>query len=250
MSDVAILAVLILAAAVLYSSVGHAGASGYLAAMALVGVAPIVMKPTALALNILVATIATVRFYRAGYFYWSALWPFVIGSVPLAFVGGAITLPGYVYKPAVGLILLYAAIRLVWSTVKGPDQPADRGIDVPTLPAVASGGVIGLLSGLTGTGGGIFLGPLLLFTGWAGTRPTSGASAAFILANSVAGLAGNVASIRNLPDALPLWAVVAGVGALIGTQLGTRHLQNNGIRRALAAVLIVAGLKLIFNVNL
>src|SRR5918992_2560699 len=116
MSEVALLAILIFAAAILYSSVGHAGASGYLAAMALVGVAPAVMKPTALALNILVATIATVRFYRAGYIYWSAFWPFVIGSVPLAFVGGAITLPGYIYKPAVGLVLLYAALRLVWST--------------------------------------------------------------------------------------------------------------------------------------
>ena len=245
METVVLLTVLIFAAAVLYSSVGHAGASGYLAAMALVGVAPDVMKPTALALNILVASIATVRFYRAGYFYWAAFWPFVIGSVPLAFVGGAITLPGYLYKPAVGLVLLYAALRLVWSTVKGPDQSALlKGIDIPTLPAVASGGVIGLLSGLTGTGGGIFLSPLMLFTGWAGTRPTSGASAAFILANSVAGLAGNVASVQNLPDALPLWALAAGAGALIGTQLGTRHLANKGIRRALAAVLIVAGLKL------
>jgi uncharacterized membrane protein YfcA len=245
METVVLLTVLIFAAAVLYSSVGHAGASGYLAAMALVGVAPDVMKPTALALNILVASIATVHFYRAGYFYWAAFWPFVIGSVPLAFVGGAITLPGYLYKPAVGLVLLYAALRLVWSTVKGPDQSALlKGIDIPTLPAVASGGVIGLLSGLTGTGGGIFLSPLMLFTGWAGTRPTSGASAAFILANSVAGLTGNVASAQNLPDALPVWALAAGAGALIGTQLGTRHLANKGIRRALAAVLIVAGLKL------
>jgi uncharacterized membrane protein YfcA len=242
--SVALLTVLIFAAAVLYSSVGHAGASGYLAAMALVGVATHVMKPTALALNILVATIATVRFYRAGYFYWGAFWPFVIGSVPLAFIGGAIILPGYLYKPAVGLILLYAAYGLIWSTVRGPDQPADNGINIPTVPAIASGGVIGLLSGLTGTGGGIFLSPLLLFTGWAGTRPTSGASAAFILANSVAGLAGNVASVQNLPDAIPVWAVAAAAGALIGTQLGTRKFNNKSIRRALAAVLIIAGLKL------
>jgi uncharacterized membrane protein YfcA len=139
MFEVALLTILILAAAILYSSVGHAGASGYLAAMALVGLAPEVMKPTALALNILVASIATVRFYRAGYFYWSALWPFVIGSVPLAFIGGAITLPGYIYKPAVGVVLLYSAFRLVWSTVQGPDEAADKGINVPTVPAIASG---------------------------------------------------------------------------------------------------------------
>jgi uncharacterized membrane protein YfcA len=246
MSEVVLLAVLIFAAAILYSSVGHAGASGYLAAMALVGVAPEVMKPTALALNILVATIATVRFYRAGYFYWSAFWPFVIGSIPLAFVGGAIALPGYLYKPAVGLVLLYAAVRLVQSTMKGANPGVVTDVNIPLVPAVLSGGLIGLLSGLTGTGGGIFLSPLLLFTGWAATKPTSGASAAFILANSVAGLAGNVASVQNLPDALPVWAAVAAAGALMGTQLGTRRLQGNGIRRALAAVLIIAGLKLIF----
>src|SRR5919112_3910511 len=130
METVVLLTVLIFAAAILYSSVGHAGASGYLAAMALVGIAPEVMKPTALALNILVATIATVRFYRAGYFYWAAFWPFVIGSVPLAFVGGAITLPGYLYKPAVGLVLLYAALRLVRSTIKEPQEAADKGIRI------------------------------------------------------------------------------------------------------------------------
>src|SRR5918997_7023408 len=115
MEYVALLAILIFAAAILYSSVGHAGASGYLAAMALVGVAPDVMKPTALTLNILVATIATVRYYRAGYFYWSALWPFATGSIPLSFVSGAIILPGYLYKPAVGIVLLYAAYELVLS---------------------------------------------------------------------------------------------------------------------------------------
>jgi uncharacterized protein len=242
--SVALLTVLILAAAILYSSVGHAGASGYLAAMALVGVAPEVMKPTALALNILVATIATLRYYRAGYFYWSALWPFAIGSIPLSFVGGAIILPGHLYKPAVGIVLLYAGYRLVRSTMGGPQESAEKASNIPTAPAVASGGVIGLLAGLTGTGGGIFLSPLLLFTGWAGTRPTSGTAAAFILVNSAAGLAGNFASVQDLPDALPVWGVAAAVGALIGTQLGTRHLHSSGIRRALAAVLVIAGLKL------
>jgi uncharacterized protein len=207
-------------------------------------VAPDVMKPTALALNILVATIATARYSRAGYFSWAGLWPFAIGSIPLAFVGGVITLPGYLYKPAVGLVLFYAAYRLFRSTVGGTQEAPDKGISVPTLPAVAWGGGIGLLSGLTGTGGGIFLSPLLLFTGWAGTRPTSGTSAAFILVNSVAGLTGSYSSVQNLPDALPVWAVAAGVGGLIGSELGSRKLQSNGIRRALAAVLVIAGLKL------
>jgi len=245
MNEVVLLTAFIFMAAILYSSVGHGGASGYLAAMALLGVAPDVMKPTALALNILVASTATVQYYRAGYFYWSAFWPFVLGSIPLAFIGGAITLPGYLYKPAVGLVLLYAAYRLLKSTVNSLEEPADKGVNIPTTPAVASGGGIGLLAGLTGTGGGIFLSPLLLFTGWAGTRPTSGAAAAFILANSVAGLAGNFASVQNLPSAIPYWMAAAVAGAFVGTQLGTRRLANKGILRALAAVLVIAGLKLI-----
>jgi uncharacterized protein len=109
---------------------------------------------------------------------------------------------------------------------------------------VVWGGGIGLLSGLTGTGGGIFLSPLLLFTGWAGTRPTSGTSAAFILVNSIAGLAGSYSSVQYLPDALPVWAVAAAVGGLIGPEIGSRRLQSHGIRRALAVVLVIAGLKL------
>jgi uncharacterized membrane protein YfcA len=137
--QVILLALLIFAAAILYSSVGHAGASGYLAAMALVGVAPDVMKPTALALNIVVAMVATTMYYRAGYFSWAALWPFAIGSIPLSFVGGAITLPGYIYKPAVGLVLFYAAYRRSgprWggqrrlSTKASTSQPCQRWLGV------------------------------------------------------------------------------------------------------------------------
>lgn len=246
MADVYLLALLILLGATLYSSVGHGGASGYLAAMAIVGVAPETMKPAALALNILVATIATYRYSRAGYFNFRAFWPFVIGSVPLAFVGGALTLPAATYKYLVGAILLYSAVQLVHSTLGRRESRPEKDVTIPLLPAVFSGGVIGLLSGLTGTGGGIFLSPLLIFTGWAGTKPTSGASAAFILANSIAGLSGNLTSVQYLPQEIPLWTVAAVAGALIGTELGTRRLNNDNVRRALAAVLVVAGLKLIF----
>src|SRR4028119_1691469 len=241
---VILLAVLIFAAAILYSSVGHAGASGYLAAMALVGVAPDVMKPTALALNILVATIAAVRLYRAGYCCWSALWPFAIGSIPLSFIGGAIILPGYLYKPAVGIVLLYAAYRLFRSTMKEPQEPADKSINIPTAPAIASGSVIGLLSGLTGTGGGIFLSPLLLFTGWADTKMASGVAAVFILVNSIAGLLGNLASVSSLPSDLPLFVGAALLGAVIGTTLGIK-LATPIILKTLGAVLVIAGLKMI-----
>jgi uncharacterized protein len=242
-SDVISLAILFFGAAALYSSVGHAGASGYLAAMALFDLAPAMMKPTALVLNILVATIATVRFSRAGYFSWATLWPFAIGSIPFAIVGGATNLSGGIYKPIVGLILLFGAVRLAWPTQLEPRQYVKN---VPVLPALASGAGIGLLSGLTGTGGGIFLSPLLMCMGWAEMRETAGVSAAFILVNSLAGLAGNLASMWSLPTALPIWATAAVTGGIVGTELGSRKLSSHTLRYLLAAVLVVAGLKLIF----
>jgi len=241
-SDAALLALLIFVAAALYSSVGHAGASGYLAAMALFGLAPAVMRPTALVLNILVASIASARFWRARCFSWSTLWPFTVGSIPLAFLGGALHLPGGVYRPVLGVLLLFTAVRLAWPSQK-ENVPPPKG--VPMLPAMASGGGIGLLSGLTGTGGGIFLSPLLLFTGWAETRETAGVSAAFILLNSVAGLAGNLASVGSLPPALALWVAAAALGGLLGSGLGSQKLPPKALRHLLAVVLVVAGVKLV-----
>lgn len=233
------------AAAVLYASVGHAGASGYLALMGLVGVAPATMRPTALALNVLVASIVTLRFHLAGQVAWRAVLPFVAGSIPLAFIGGGLTLPVDLYKPLAGAVLLVAAARLAMTAARAAakEEPAPR---VPVLPAVGAGGVIGLLSGLVGTGGGIFLTPLLLFAGWSGARAAAGISSAFILANSVSGLLGNVASIGSLPAGLPVWLIAVAAGGLIGAELGARRLGTVGLRRALAVVLLVAGLKLIF----
>ena len=229
-TDTAILAALIFAAAVLYSSVGHAGASGYLAAMALVGLAPHWMKPTALVLNILVASITLFQFQRAGCFSWASLWPFALGSVPASFVGGALDLPTHLYRPIVGVILLCGAVRLFM-----PTQPsANLTTKAPPLPAAMAWGVaIGLLSGLTGTGGGIFLSPLLLFAGWANTRQTGGVSAGFILLNSIAGLAGRLTSLERLPGELPLWAGAAVAGGLIGSRLGSRKLAPMQFRRVL-----------------
>jgi hypothetical protein len=240
-----LLAALFLAVAVLYASVGHAGASGYLAAMALVGLTPATMKPTALALNILVAAIVTTRFHLAGYVRWRSLVPFLVASVPLAFLGGAITLPATLYKPLVGVVLLAASVRLFGTAGAMASRP-DREPQVPARLALPIGGAIGLLAGLTGTGGGIFLTPLVLFAGWAGPRFAGGLSAAFILANSVAGLAGNLAAVQALPPAIPVWLATVAVGGLVGAELGTRRLGMAQLRRALAIVLVVAGLKLIF----
>ncbi len=227
-------------AAILYSSVGHAGASGYLAAMTFLGMPTPMMRPTALVLNLLVASIALWRFGRAGLFSWSLFWPFIVGSIPLAYVGGAITLPGQWYRTLVGLVLWTAAARLWLDLRVANPKPPGR------LVAIISGAGIGLLAGLTGTGGGIFLSPLLLFMGWAGARETGGVSAAFILVNSAAGLAGNPSSLGNLPDQLPLWAGAAVAGGLIGAELGSRHIGTPTFKKVLGAVLVVAGAKLVF----
>jgi uncharacterized membrane protein YfcA len=226
-------------AAVLYSSVGHGGGSAYLAAMALFNVAPETMRPASLTLNIFVATIALVQFYRAGCFSRSILWPFALASIPAAFLGGWLTLPAHAFKIAVGFVLLFAAGRLVWKPV------ADSAHPIPKIPALTCGAAIGLLSGLTGTGGGIFLSPLLLMMGWAETKQSAGVSAAFILVNSVAGIIGLLTKPVTFPPRLPYWIVAAVVGGLIGSELGRRRLTNPTLRRLLAVVLVIAALKLI-----
>ena len=242
MDQVIILAALFLLAAVLYGMVGHAGASAYLAIMALVGVAPGVMRPTALVLNILVASIVSLRFGRAGFVRPIAALPYLAGSIPAAFVGGAITLPGEIYRPMVGAVLIFAAFRFGITAARAGEEFPPR---PPVFLAVVSGAVIGVLAGLTGTGGGIFLTPLMLAAGWAGTRFAAGTSAIFILANSISGLAGNIASVGNVPDAIPIWLAAVAVGGIIGSELGSRRLPAPWLRRGLALVLLVAGLKLI-----
>lgn len=236
-----LLALCLMGGAALYSSVGHGGASSYIAIMALFGVPATVMRPTALALNIIVSSFASLRFVRAGQFRWRVLWPFLIGALPMAYIGGAIHLPSQVYRPIVGVVLWLAAARLLWPK---PLQALAETRDPPIPAAIAAGAGIGLLSGLTGTGGGIFLSPLLLFFAWTTPKQASGVAAVFILVNSIAGLAGNAASLQHLPPALPLYAGAVLVGAVIGTTLGIR-LPAPLVVRSLAIVLVVAGAKLI-----
>ncbi len=240
-SDILLAACMLLVAA-LYTTVGHAGASGYLALMGLAGVAPGVMRPTALVLNIFVSSFTVWRFWRAGLFRWRVLWPFLIGAIPMGFIGGAIVLPAHIYRPVVGVILFIAAARFLFPKLF-PASPEVR--DPPILPAMACGAAIGLLSGLTGTGGGIFLSPLLLILGWAQVRIASGVSALFIWFVSLAGLLGNLSSVRALPAELPIYLGAVMVGAVIGTTLGTGRLSASGVLKALGLVLIVAGFKLV-----
>lgn len=242
--DVAILAALIFAAAALYTSVGHAGASGYIAAMAFFGLAPDVMKPTALTLNILVASLATMRLQQAGLIKWRTLLPLVVASIPMAFIGGAIQLPGHWYRALIGLVLLAAAARLFLDPRPASSEPA-RVRPMPTWAATVTGGAVGLLSGLTGTGGGIFLSPVLIVFRLANPRQQPGLTGPFILVNSVAGLAGNLVSLRRLPAEIPYWMVAALLGAVLGTQLGIRWLGVRGLQKALAVVLVIAAAKFI-----
>ena len=229
--------------AVLYSSVGHGGASGYLAVMAFLAVAPEVTRPTALLLNLFVASIGTVQFYRAGYFSWLLFWPFAAASIPMAFVGGMIHLPTDVYKIVLGAVLCLAAVRLAIN-LKGDDQVKDP----PIVACLLIGAVIGLLSGMVGVGGGIFLTPILLLMHWSETRVAAGVSVLFILVNSVSGLIGQYTkgALNGLPAEVWIWIAAAVVGALVGSTLGSKKFESMTLRRVLAVVLLFAGVKLIF----
>ena len=237
-----ILSIAFFFAALLYSSVGHAGASAYLAAMAIVGVSASTMRPTALAMNILVSTLVIYRFNKVGLVDWKRIVPFIAGSIPAALLGGSLSLNTDAYNTLVGLILLIIAFQLFFKA-----NLVERQRFKLTLPiAFMAGAVLGLLSGLTGTGGGIFLTPLLIFAGWASTKQAAGLSAVFILANSVSGLLGNYSSFQYLPPQLPIWLIVVAIGALIGSYFGANKLPNPALKRALALVLLIASFKLLF----
>src|SRR5436305_11562191 len=227
--------------AFLYSSVGHAGASGYIATMTLFGVAPTVIRPTALVLNILVASIGTFQFWRAGYFSWKLFWPFALLSIPAAYVGGYLQPSASVLRVLIGVVLLFSAARLVFRRSDPPQAVA------PSRPvAISVGARLGFLSGLTGTGGGIFLTPLLLFCKWAPIKKAAAVSALFILVNSVGGLVGYFAAKHSIPGLGIYLAIPAIVGGTIGSYLGSRRLPPRGIAIFLATVLTIAGCKLIF----
>lgn len=230
-------------AAALYSSVGHGGASAYLAIMALFELAPETMRPTALALNLVVAGLAGWRYWRAGQINPRLLAAFLVTAAPAAFIGGGIQVPPALYRPLVGLLLWAAAARLFW-------QPALLAELEPKPPPLAvalpAGAGLGLLAGLTGTGGGIFLSPLIILFGWEDARRTSGVVAGFIFVNSLAGLAGHWASVRSLPGELPILAAAVAAGALLGSWLGARRLPKPRLLQGLGLVLAIAGAKLVF----
>jgi len=229
-------------AAALYSSVGHGGASAYLAIMALFAVAPETMRPTALALNLVVSAFAAASFAWRGQTNGRLLAAFAVTAVPAAFVGGSVALSPGLYRPLVGAMLLAAAVRLFWQ----PERLAARPTHAPPLAvSLPAGAGLGLLAGLTGTGGGIFLSPLIILFGWEDARRTSGVAAAFIFLNSAAGLLGNVASVRQLPPELPILVGAVAAGAVVGTWLGVVRLPRERLLQGVGVVLVIAGFKLL-----
>ena len=227
--------------ATLYSSIGHAGASGYLAIMALLSFAPEAIKPTSLILNIIVASIASYRFIRAGYFDGRVFAAFAISALPMAFIGGYTTLSTPIFKTIAGLFLITSAVLLLLRPILSKNSIAIRPIIWPLTLAV--GAAIGLLSGLIGVGGGIFLSPIIILAGWATVKKTSGIAALFILVNSIAGLTGHLSSVKNIQPSIAYWVIAVAIGGLVGSHLGTRTFNSRAILAFLFVVLLSAGIK-------
>ena len=226
--------------AILYSSVGHGGASGYLAFMALLGFAPEVMRPAALILNIFVSSIAFITFTRNGHFKLKLLWPFIVTSIPLAFLGGTFDIDSRIYKIILGVFLLFAIVRML---IKLKD---DDGVfkEPNILLALIIGAILGFFSGLIGIGGGIILSPIIILLGWASVKQTAAVSAAFILVNSIAGLSGFIVK-SEMPDVQIIYMVLAGLlGGLLGSWLGSFRIKEIYLRYTLALVLFMASVKL------
>ncbi len=234
------LLVLIAVAAALYSAVGQGGGSGYLAAMALFGVAPAHMKPAALIMNIFVTTLVWRRYHRSGDFAWSMFWPFATTSVPLAVLGGALTLHSSGYRLLVALALLIAALRLFWKSIDGEDLR--RPSWYVTLP---TGAVLGFVSGITGVGGGIFLGPLLLMCRWSTLHQAFALSAGFIWVNSTAGILGYFLSGQPAPPGIQWLVAAAVVGTVLGISILSRRSAPTTLQRVLGGVLVIAALKMV-----
>lgn len=238
--------------ALLYASVGHAGATGYIAVMTLCGLAPGVIRPTALLLNVIVATIATVQFFRAGHFRSELFWPLAAASVPCAALGGVIDLPTGAFEVLVGVVLLLSAIQIVRAAlhrqeagVEEASATAEGPRPLTAMLLAALGGAIGLLSGLTGVGGGVFLTPALLALRSAPVKQIAAITAPFILLNSLAGLAGGLFAGRPLPPiSLPVIAAAA-IGGAIGSQFGAFRLPVRTLRLLMAGVLAFASVKLL-----
>lgn len=233
--------VLLLLVAFLYASVGHGGASGYLALMALFSFTPEIMRPTALVLNVFVSLIAFTQYYRAGYFQWKLFLPFAIVSIPAAFFGGLISIDTGLYKKILAILLIFPVIRL--AGINFQPEKSIRKLNI--YAALLIGVVIGFLSGMIGLGGGIILSPVILILHWANMKHTAAVSALFIFVNSIAGLAGIFTKDFHFNTEMGLMIVIALTGAIAGAYLGAKKFESIILKRILAVVLLIASVKLI-----
>lgn len=242
MSSLLLLLLLLSLVAFLYSSVGHGGASGYLAIMAIMGVAPAMMKSSALVMNLAVSLFSFIGFYRAGHFRLKLFLPFALASIPMAFVGGTMTLSDSIYKKILAVCILFSIVRLIYKF-----DTDENNRSIPIWAGVLSGGLIGLLSGMIGIGGGIILSPLMLLMRWANLKETAAVSALFIFVNSLSGLYGQLQKGGiNLPENMQ-WAVLATIiGGLAGSYFGSQKFNVPTLKKLLAVGLVIACLKLIF----
>jgi uncharacterized membrane protein YfcA len=242
MESILLFYILLFLVAFLYSSVGHGGASGYLALMALFSVTPEVMKPTALLLNLFVSIVSFIQFYRGGFFNWKIFWPFALASVPMAYLGGLIHVDGAIYKKILGLLLLIPIIRfLFFSNIKISEIKRSN----PWL-SLPIGGAIGFLSGLIGIGGGIILSPVLLLLKWADMKQTAAISALFIFVNSLSGLAGQLSKGIYFNNEMYWYVAIAFAGGICGAYFGALKFKQVVLKNLLAIVLSVAAWKLLF----
>lgn len=228
--------------AFLYSAVGHGGASGYLALMALFSFAAETMRPTALLLNLFVSFIAFFQYQRSGYFKWNMFWPFAVTSIPAAFLGGLITVDAGIYKKVLAILLLFSVVKLLGMRFKTKESLKEQN----TLLSLLIGAIIGLFSGMIGIGGGIILSPLVLILHWANMKQTAALSALFIFVNSVSGLAGLLVKGFEYKNEMGIMVVIAFIGGLAGSYYGARKFENTLLNKILAVVLIMASCKLFF----
>jgi uncharacterized membrane protein YfcA len=240
-ADIILAFVLFLTIAMLYSSVGNAGSSGYLALMALLSFAPEAIKPTSLILNVIVATIASGKYIKEDCYDKKILLPFVISSIPMAFIGGYITLNPKYFKLIAGLFLVVASILLLVREYSRSEASEIKRMPLPY--GLGIGAAIGLISGLIGVGGGIFLSPIIISANWTTVKKASGIVALFILCNSLAGLAGHLVGLNKVDHNIIYWIAAVIIGGLLGSHLGTVKFNNKIIVVCLFLVLLTAGLK-------
>lgn len=234
--------ILLFIVAFLYASVGHGGASGYLALMALFSFTPDVMKPTALMLNLFVSLTSFIQYYRGGHFKLNLFLPFAAASIPMSFIGGSITLHDALYKQVLGVLLLIPVARFIFLQKENSKSLQQGNIIV----ALIIGALIGLLSGMIGIGGGIILSPVLLMLRWSDMKQTAAVSALFIFVNSLAGLAGQFSKGLHFTSDMYLYVVVAFIGGIAGAYIGAKKISNLYLQYLLAVVLFIASVKLLF----